>query len=105
MKAIKKIVICLLIATLSLGGITACGGNEVNSSKLTISFAECGYGREWLVQMLEAFKVSIAEEMPDFTYEIEGDAGITAKLSSRFDTETELSDIMRGLQTNWQMWA
>jgi N-acetylglucosamine transport system substrate-binding protein len=102
-KVFRNILFAVLAAALGCGAFSACGKGPTGApvGTLAVAFAECGYGREWLVSSLEAFKA----ENEGFAYSLEGDPGMTAKIGTRLDAKTDLADIYFGLQTNWQMWA
>lgn len=98
-------------AAFALAGATAlaacgsCGnrptGGSGGADTLNIAFVEAGYGRVWLERIVEAFKA----ENPGVTVNLEGDSGMTAKISTRLQNNSELPSVFFALETNWQLWA
>jgi N-acetylglucosamine transport system substrate-binding protein len=99
MKILKKILMLSMAIVLVVIPLSACSDSSRNANTLKISFAECGYGKEWLEETIKAFK----ETHEGVEVELEGDPGMTEKISTRLDTSSELPSIFMGLQTNWQM--
>lgn len=99
----------VLIALVSALGLTACGKDEGpavtedGAAILKVAFAECGYGREFLLQWEKAYNEAYPNEK--IKLDPDGDAQMTQNIINRIDTGKNLPDIVMVLSTNWQLWA
>lgn len=96
----KKIVGILVVLTATML-LVACGEKKRNENVLRISFAEAGYGRNWL----ENLKAKFEEENEGITVELDGNPNMTANAGPKIENNRDLSDIYFLLETNWQRWA
>jgi N-acetylglucosamine transport system substrate-binding protein len=97
----KKLATLFLIVIFSVIIIGCRKDKEVDESVLRIAFAETGYGRTWLENMIEGFKV----ENPNVRVILEGNPNMTANAGPRIESGRDLPDIFFLLDTNWQRWA
>lgn len=109
MRKFSKKLSLVLIALVAIVGLTACGKKsepsvtEDGASIVKVAFAECGYGREFLLKWEEAYN----QAYPDarIKLDLDGDAQMTQNIINRIDTGKNLPDLVMVLSTNWQLWA
>lgn len=96
----KKIITTSFLLIMALL-LVACGGKKNNKNILKISFAEAGYGREWL----ESLKTQFELENEGIKVVLDGNPNMTANAGPKIENNRDLSDIYFLLETNWQRWA
>lgn len=99
----KKIISGILAGCLALTALlplSACGKRDGNDV-LRIGFAKAGYGDAWLNELIRKFEA----ENEGVKVETEGEAKFTDKMLNRLENETELNDLMFGLEIKWQKYA
>lgn len=98
-----------LIGTMTL---TSCDSNNNNvvsnadgstTTTISVAFAECGYGSEFLSKWEEAYNA--ANPMEKIKLDLDGDAQMTQNILTRLQTGSNLPDLIMVLSTNWQKWA
>ena len=108
MRKFSKKLSLVLIALVSALGLIACNEEEPTvtedgASILKVAFAECGYGREFLLQWEKAYNEAYPDEK--IKLDLDGDAQMTQNIINRIDTGKNLPDLVMVLSTNWQLWA
>lgn len=107
-KLLKKFTL-VLIALASIVCLTACGKDdepaftEDGAAILKIAFAECGYGRDFLLQWEKAYNEANPNER--IKLDLDGDAQMTQNIINRITTGKNLPDLVMVLGTSWQLWA
>ena len=106
-KSIQKTAL-LLLSTLAVASCGQSGGDSGTSNTgdyttVKIAFAECGFGRQFLLDWETDYNAKHPTEK--IKLELDGDAQMTQNILPRIQSGKNLPDIVMVLSTNWQPWC
>lgn len=101
----KTKIFALSAIALASFALAACnnGGSEGDGKTLKVAFAECGFGKQFLLD----WEADYNSKHPDnkIRLELDGDADMTQNILPRLQNRRNLPDLVMVLSTNWQPWA
>ncbi len=92
-----------LVASGIIGIATGCSTETTDPKVVKVAFAECGFGRQYLVEWEKGYNAMYPNDPIEL--DLEGDSQMTQNILTRITTETNLPDLVMVLSTNWEAWA
>lgn len=97
----QKKTLCFILPLVALS-LVSCGGETPTSdtSELSIAFAKCGFGEDFLTEWETAYNAAHPDEK--IKIKADGDPQMTTSMLPRLQSGKNLPDIFMVLSTNWQ---